>query len=421
MNLGKLDQGWYNLNGVNQGQICVGADFVPDLDETSTIIINQKLTESRRTSTQFHEVNLNRIPLPSTGGSIEASIRTPSGKVDKPLVQDDNNGSVAVKYQPTEEGIHYLDVKYNGDQVQGSPFKFHVNRQNSGKASAYGQGLMHGVCGEPANFTVSTKGAGAGGLALAVEGPSKADINCIDNKDGTVNVSYLPTAPGEYKISARFAGEHIEGSPFTCKVTGEGKKRNAISVGSASEVSLPENISDYDLRALNAYIVSPSGSEEPCFLKKLPKGNTGISFTPREVGEHLVSVKRSGKHITNSPFKIMVNPDDVGDASRVKVSGPALKEGATHEDNMFTVDTKSAGYGGLSLSVEGPSKAEIKCKDNEDGTLDVSYKPTQPGLYIVNLKFADQHIPGSPFAVAVSGEGSERVTEKINRMCEAVP
>jgi filamin len=46
------------------------------------------------------------------------------------------------------------------------------------------------------------------------------------------------------------------------------------------------------------------------------------------------------------------------------------------------------------LSVEGPSKAEIKCQDNEDGTLDVSYKPTEPGLYIVNLKFADQHVPG---------------------------
>ena len=49
----------------------------------------------------------------------------------------------------------------------------------------------------------------------------------------------------------------------------------------------------------------------------------------------------------------MVNPDDVGDASRVKVSGPALKEGKTHEDNPFTVDTKNAGYGGLSLSIEG--------------------------------------------------------------------
>ena len=58
----------------------------------------------------------------------------------------------------------------------------------------------------------------------------------------------------------------------------------------------------------------------------------------------------------------MVNPEDVGDASRVKVEGPTLKEGRTHEDNTFRVDTKNAGYGGLSLSVEGPSKAEIKCK-----------------------------------------------------------
>merc|ERR1712223_2260013 len=88
-----------------------------------------------------------------------------------------------------------------------------------------GSGLVHGVCGDPANFIISTKGAGAGGLSLAVEGPSKAEINCQDNKDGTVNVSYLPTAPGEYKIYAKFADQHIDGSPFTCKVTGEGTKR----------------------------------------------------------------------------------------------------------------------------------------------------------------------------------------------------
>ena len=77
--------------------------------------------------------------------------------------------------------------------------------------------------------------------------------------------------PGEYKISAKFADKHIEGSPFTCKVTGEGKKRNAISVGSSSDLSLPDNLSSYDLRSLNAYIIAPSGAEEPCFLKKLPK------------------------------------------------------------------------------------------------------------------------------------------------------
>ena len=158
MNLGQLDEGWYPLDGVKQGQLRVGANFIPELpDDTSTIIINQKFSETRRTSKQYQEVSLSRIPLPSTGGDIDASIRAPSGRVDIPSVQDDGNGTVAIKYQPSEEGIHHLDVRYNQDHVQGSPFKFHVTRPNSGKARAYGPGLTHGVCGEPASFTVSTK------------------------------------------------------------------------------------------------------------------------------------------------------------------------------------------------------------------------------------------------------------------------
>lgn len=52
------------------------------------------------------------------------------------------------------------------------------------------------------------------------------------------------------------------------------------------------------------------------------------------------------------------------------------------------------GYGGLSLSIEGPSKADIDCKDRPDGTCGVSYKPTQPGTYVIAIKFADEHVPG---------------------------
>ena len=418
MNLGNLKEDWVPLQGAKSGELRVGADFIPDTSGEPHI--HQTFVEERRSSTQFHEVSLNRIPLPSSGGIIEASIRRPSGIVDKPLVDDSNTGTVAIKYQPSEGGLHYLDVNYNGDQVQGSPFKFHVNQQNSGQAFGYGPGLTHGVCGEPARFDISTKGAGAGGLSLAVEGPSKAEINCVDNKDGTVSVSYLPTAPGEYKIIAKFADKHIPGSPFTCKVTGDNKKKNQISVGSSSELQLPGDLSESDIRSLKAFIESPSGGIEQCFLKKLPKGNIGISFTPREVGEHLVSVQKNGKHITNSPFKIVVNSQEVGDASRVRVSGDGLEKGKTNIYNKFQINTKSAGYGGLSLSIEGPSKAEIECKDNEDGTLDVEYRPTEPGFYIINIKFADSHVPGSPFQVPISGEGTAKQTETQKHMREAV-
>lgn len=54
--------------------------------------------------------------------------------------------------------------------------KFHVDSISSGYVTAYGPGLTHGVTGEPTLFTISTKGAGAGGLSMAVEGPSKAEV-----------------------------------------------------------------------------------------------------------------------------------------------------------------------------------------------------------------------------------------------------
>ena len=44
----------------------------------------------------------------------------------------------------------------------GSPFKFHVDSISSGYVTAHGPGLVHGITGEPANFTISTKDAGAG-------------------------------------------------------------------------------------------------------------------------------------------------------------------------------------------------------------------------------------------------------------------
>jgi len=63
-----------------------------------------------------------------------------------------------------------------------------------------------GAAGEPCSFTVYTKGSGAGALQVAVEGPSKAEISCKDNKDGTVTVSYVPPAPGEYRINVKYGG-----------------------------------------------------------------------------------------------------------------------------------------------------------------------------------------------------------------------
>ncbi|XP_075690052.1 filamin-B isoform X2 [Rhinoderma darwinii] len=355
------------------------------------------------------------IPFAIRTGEITGEVIMPSGKAAPADIVDNKDGTVSVRYVPTETGLHELHIKCNGAHIPESPLQFYVNYPNTGSVSAYGPGLIYGVANKPATFTIVTEDAGEGGLDLAIEGPSKAEISCIDNKDGTCRVTYLPTLPGDYSILVKYNDTHIAGSPFIAKVTDDSRRRSQVKLGSTADFLL--DINETDLSLLTASIKAPSGHDEPCILKRLPNNHIGISFIPREVGEHLVSIKKNGRHVPNSPISIMVYQSEIGDASKVKVYGPGLTEGHTYEMSDFVVDTREAGYGGLSLAVEGPSKVDIQTEDLDDGTCQVSYCPTEPGIYIISIKFADEHVPGSPFTAKVTGEG--RVKESITRRRKA--
>uniref|UniRef100_A0A8B9R529 Filamin B n=1 Tax=Astyanax mexicanus TaxID=7994 RepID=A0A8B9R529_ASTMX len=357
------------------------------------------------------------IPFAFRKGEITGEVHMPSGKTTQPEIIDNKDGTVMVKYAPTEAGLHEMHIKYNGSHIPESPLQFYVNNANSPNVTAYGPGLVYGVANKPATFTIYTEDAAEGGLDLAIEGPSKAEITCIDNKDGTCTVTYLPTLPGDYNILVRYNEKHIAGSPFTARITGEDLncRRSQVKLGSAADFAL--DITETDLSLLTASIKAPSGRDEPCLLKRQPNNRIGISFIPREVGEHLVSIKKNGRHVANSPITIMVVQSEIGDAGRVQVFGQGLVEGRTFEMSDFVVDTRDAGYGGLALSIEGPSKVDIQTEDMDDGTCGVSYCPTEPGTYIVSIRFAEDHVPGSPFSVKVTGEG--RIRESISRRQKA--
>lgn len=48
-----------------------------------------------------------------------AEVKMPSGDLDKPHIVDNRDGTVSFRYDPREEGLHELSVKYNGEHVQG--------------------------------------------------------------------------------------------------------------------------------------------------------------------------------------------------------------------------------------------------------------------------------------------------------------
>nr|XP_032651018.1 filamin-A-like isoform X1 [Chelonoidis abingdonii] len=417
------EPGTYSLNVTYGGHQVPGSPFqvpVHDVVDSSKVLCSGPgLTPGvvRASVPQTFSVDTSQAGV----APLQVKVQGPKGVVEPVEVVENSDGTQTVSYVPSREGPYSIAVHYGDQEVPRSPFKVKVlPTHDASKVKASGPGLnTTGVPASlPVEFTIDAKDAGEGGLSLAVEGPSKAEISCTDNQDGTCSVSYLPVLPGDYSIVVKYNEKHIAGSPFTARITGDDTLRmSQLKVGSSADI--PLDIAETDLSQLTATVTPPSGREEPCQLKRLRNGHVGISFVPKEVGEHLVNIKRNGQHVPNSPITVTISQSEIGDASRVRVSGPGLSEGRTFEPAEFLIDTRDAGYGGLSLSIEGPSKVDINTEDLEDGTCRVTYCPTEPGNYIISIKFADQHVPGSPFSVKVTGEG--RVKESITRRRRAPP
>ncbi|KAF4527938.1 hypothetical protein B566_EDAN012831 [Ephemera danica] len=339
------------------------------------------------------------------------AITSPSGNRVKAHVIPTHEGFL-VNFTPTELGEYLLSISFGGEAVSGTPYRFMcMPGSDASKVRAHGPGLERGVVGKPAEFIIDTRGAGQGGLGVTVEGPCEAAINCRDNGDGTCSVAYLPTEIGDYSINITFNDQHIPGSPFQAvivpeadlkkiKVSGNGIQPHGVYVDSPTDFVV-------DSRAINkksdgkvtCTITNPSGSKLENLITPMADGTFKISYTPFEEGRHTIDIVYNGIPIPGSPFFVHVRRGC--DPKRCRAYGPGLEKGFVDKPNVFTVETRGAGTGGLGLAIEGPSEAKITCKDNRNGSCSVEYIPTEAGEYDVSIRFADQHIPGSPFKVPV--------------------
>eukprot|EP00058_Branchiostoma_floridae_P020032 XP_002605522.1 hypothetical protein BRAFLDRAFT_104088 [Branchiostoma floridae] len=91
-------------------------------------------------------------------------------------------------------------------------------------------------------------------------------------------------------------------------------------------------------------------------------------------------------------------------AGRILAFGPGLDHGFVGAKNNFQVSTRNAGNGALNVSLVGPRKntvAEVNVIYTGDDLYEVIYDVTQPGYYVLSVKWMDRNIPESPFIVKI--------------------
>ncbi|XP_014807470.1 PREDICTED: filamin-B-like, partial [Calidris pugnax] len=260
-------------------------------------------------------------------------------------------------------GVHRVEVTYDDVAVPKSPFRVGVAEGcDPSRVRAHGPGLEGGLVGKANRFTVETRGAGTGGLGLAIEGPSEAKMSCKDNKDGSCTVEYIPFTPGDYDVNITFGGHPIPGSPFRVRVQEvvdpSKVKCSGPGLGPNVRARVPQTFtvdcSAAGLAPLEVTLLGPSGLPEPLEVRDNGDGTHKVTYTPATDGPYTVAVKYADQEVP-PPH-----------------AAPQDPEGQ-------------------------PKKASIR--DNGDGTYTVSYVPDLPGRYTITIKYGGDEIPRSPFRI----------------------
>lgn len=263
-------------------------------------------------------------------GTPKIKVIGPDGKQEKVNVLKAKDGfTYNCDYKPLKEGKYIVEVSFGGQEHFQSPFEVQVGPFKDSKVVAYGPGLKGGIVGHPAKFTVDTNGE-TGTLGFSVEGPSYAKIECKDNGDGSAEVTYHPTAPGEYAVHITCDGEDIPKSPYVpivlaksdfnpelVQATGPGVNPKGVVIAKPTEFTIDTRKAGGKAPLEISVMNNSDYKELETKITDNKDGTYKVKYTPDKLGKHTVQVNYGGSSISKSPFRVEVG--GVADASKVSI------------------------------------------------------------------------------------------------------
>ncbi|KAG7270235.1 hypothetical protein CRUP_013952 [Coryphaenoides rupestris] len=186
---------------------------------------------------------------------------------------------------------------------------------------AWGPGLENGIVG------------------FAIEGPSQAKIECADQNDGSCDVLYWPTEPGEYAVHVTCDEQDIEHSPFMALIAPDDQASHASK--------------DAEGVPVEVQVRSKGGGVYSC------------SYSPSSALKHTLALTWGACSIPRSPFRVAVGRGS--HPGQVKVFGPGVEPTGlkANEPTHFTVDCTGAGEGSAYTHTHTHTRTHTRMTEEE--------------------------------------------------------
>ncbi|XP_065175030.1 filamin-A-like [Sycon ciliatum] len=334
-------------------------------------------------------------------------------------------------YFPTVAGDYTVRVLCDGEDVSCSPVLVQVGEfRDATKCTVTGPGV-HPATGLLARlrtvFDVDVSQCGCGSLEVMVShttdgGPVQCSVQCDDSMPGVSHCSYEPLLGGRHKVSIKFAGRHVPGSPFYTDVKWPKDSERvtvlsedfprALTLGEAVTLqAMCKEAGDGKLR----FEVQPSEQDHrtreilPELEQTQDGGRRSFQFVPNVVSDHLLHVTYDSSPVCAAPFKLHVEPRTPRNIIHAEGAGLQPQGVQTGLPAEFTIRNVSDTTR-LTVRVETPSHgpynlqitpASSRAAKQDLVVLNAGYLPSMVGQHTVHILYAGQHIRQSPFQVSI--------------------
>lgn len=394
------------------GQLVEGSPFLVQVSDPSKCIVKThppkylSIGEAHEFTVSTKDAGEGEIQFSCQDGrKVEENFRT--------RLAQDPDGTQRLFVTPLTEGEFSVGLTFCDTFIGGSPFTLLTcNPAQCMMISRH----ENATVGAPVEFVISVPSPLLKPVVKAIGKTAHYNVTVTTADSINYKANFVPWEVGRHEVAITYGSYHISGSPveFNVKPQSGGGAYTATGTGLQSALTgVPSQF--YILTRVQGLIENGTLSVSVCGVVNKVEGRVrvrdnrdgtySVAYLVHEQGAYLVSVQVANQHIVGSPFRLTASLGPR--ANMCRMYGQALDEEAmltVGRPIEFSIDTTGAGSGKLTVKAIGPQGNEAKvflARNQKSAVYDVKLDPLTSGKHRVSVKWADVHVPGSPFVLKI--------------------
>lgn len=305
-------------------------------------------------------------------GDLVVQVEGPNS-ISKCNIDQEAGGRYKVSYTPVEVGTFNVHVRWNGQEIVGSPF--HPRVVNPRKVTIVGgwaslldaNNQMQLRLNQVKTIEVDCNHAGQGHLTAELVGPSgNIPVDISSRGRDRYAISFMPTVEGDYYLRIMWNGILLERCPVfgVCRSSWNGPP-------------------------------AASTAQQP---RQQAQANSGDMVDHRYEKKTVTQVTQSSNNNAGGAVEHPYSMD------KVVMTGMGLQHAIVNQLAEFFIDGSNAGEGSPTARLSGNNlDIPVDCRmvHGQNFKYRCTYTPRVAGSYLLYVSWADREVIGSPYRVNV--------------------